>query len=96
MLYKNLPAKLLDNTMFWRIIFDYIAAIQLFVTGKPKNARSVLKARSDFRQMKHNFEDKRKENILYSTSDNYDDILQESIVIGYFLKGKKTYKSLLK
>jgi len=95
MLYKNLPAKLLDDTMFWRTIFDYIAAIQLFVTGKPKNAISVLKARSDFRQMKHNFEEKRKENILYSTSDNYSDILQESIVIGYFLKGKKTYNSLL-
>ena len=94
MLYKNLPAKLLKDTMFWRMIFDYIAAIQLFVTGKPKNAISVFKARSDFKRMQPNFEEKRKQNILYSTSDNYSDILQKSIVIEYFLKGKKTFDSL--
>jgi len=94
MLYKNLPAKLLKDTMFWRMIFDYIAAIQLFVTGKPKNAISVFKARSDFKRMQPNFEEKRKQNILYSTSDNYSDILQKSIVIEYFLKGRKTFDSL--
>lgn len=94
MLYKNLPAKLLKDTMFWRMIFDYIAAIQLFVTGKPKNAISVFKARSDFKRMQPNFEEKRKQNILYSTSDNYSDILQKSIVIEYFLKSKKTFDSL--
>jgi len=96
MLYKNLPTKLLKKTMFWRFIFDYMAAVQLFITGKPKNAVSVFKARSDFKRMQPHFEDKRKENILYSTSDNQSDIFQQSIVIEYYLKGKKTFSSLIK
>ena len=95
MLYKNLPNKLLEKTMSYRLFFDYLAAIQMFITGKPKNAKSIIKARRDFNVMKPDFEEKRKENILYSTSDNQSDILQKSIVFEYFLKGKKTYKSLL-
>ncbi len=96
MLYKNLPAKLLKKTMFWRFIFDYLAALQLFATGKPKNAISVFKARADFKRMRPSFEEKRKENILYSTSDNQSDIFQKSIVVEFYLKGKKTFHALMK
>ena len=96
MLYKNLPTKLLKNKMFLRLFFDYIAAIQLFVSGKPKNALSVFKARSDFKRMLPNFQEKRKQNILYSTTDNRSDIFQKSIVIEYYFKGKKTFNALFK
>src|ERR1035437_3818437 len=34
MLYKKLPARLLEKILKWRFVFDYAAAIQLFVTGK--------------------------------------------------------------
>ena len=95
MLYKNLPAKILDDTMYWRTFFDYLAAFQLFITGKPANAKSVLRARRDFKKMKPGFEDKRKENILYSTTDNELNIFQGSIVFNYFLKAKKTYSHLV-
>ena len=94
MLYKNLPTKLLKKTMFWRSVFDYAAAVQLFITGKPKNAGSVIKARKDYKQLQPAFEEKRKQNILYSTSDNKKDILQKSIVLEYYLKGKKTFNLL--
>lgn len=95
MLYKNLPTKLLKKTMNWRFVFDYIAAFQLFITGKPKNARSVIQARKDFNRMVLDFELKRKENILYSISDNQSDIFQKSIVLKYYLKGEKTFKALI-
>lgn len=94
MLYKNLPVKLLKNTMNWRCVFDYMAALQLFISGKPKNAKSVFRARRDYKQILSTFEEKRKQNILFSTSDNKSDILQKSIVLEYYLKGKKTFKSL--
>lgn len=94
MLYKNLPNKLLKKTMFWRLVFDYAAAFQLFITGKPRNAMSVFKARSDFKKMQQKFEEKRKENILFSTNDNQLDTLQKSIVLEYYLKGNKTFNSL--
>ncbi|HLP05868.1 MAG TPA: glycosyltransferase family 2 protein [Paludibacter sp.] len=96
MLYKNLPNKLLKRTMFWRLIFDYAAAFQLILTGKPQNGFTVFKARSDFKRMKPSFEGKRKENILHATNDCKELILQKSIVFEYYFKGKKTYKSLLK
>jgi len=95
MLYKNLPTKLLKKTMFWRFIFDYSAAFQLFITGKTANAKSVFKARKDFKTMQPRFENKRIENILNSTTNNESDIFQKSIVLNYYLKGKKTYNSLI-
>ena len=94
MLYKNLPARLLKNTMRWRTVFDYAAAIQLFITGKPGNATSVFKARRDFKKIKPEFEEKRRQNIFYSTIDNEPDIFQKSIVLEYYLKGKKTFNAL--
>ena len=94
MLYKNLPLRLLKNVMFWRLVFDYAAAIQLFITGKPKNAISVFKARRDYKQIRPDFDEKRRQNILYSTTETPSDILQKSIVLEYYLKGKKTYHSL--
>jgi len=95
MLYKNLPARLLEKTMRWRTVFDYAAAVQLFITGKPKNALSVFRARRDFKNMQPAFEEKRKQNILYATSDNKQNILQKSIVLEYYLKGKKTYQEIM-
>jgi hypothetical protein len=94
MLYKNLPNNLLKQVMTSRLMFDYLAAVQLFITGKPKNAISVLKARTDFNKMVPDFEGKRKENILYSTIVDQSDVYQESIVYEYYFKGKKTFNSL--
>jgi len=95
MLYKNLPAALLEKTMLWRTIFDYVAALQLFITGKPKNAGSVFRARRDFKKMLPDFEEKRKQNILFSTNDNASSIFQKSIILEYYLKGKKTFSMLV-
>ena len=93
LLYKNLPAKLLKKTLFWRFLFDYIAALQLFISGKPKNSLSVIRARKQFKKMVPDFEDKRNENILYSTVENPNGILQESIVLNYYLKSKRIFSS---
>ena len=96
MLYKNLPAALLDKTMNRRFIFDYVAALQLFITGKPKNASSVFKARRDFKKLLPDFVEKRKQNILYSTNDSTSSIFQKSIILEYYLKGKKIFSELMK
>jgi len=94
MLYKNLPAGLLKKIMFFRFLFDYAAAFQLFITGKPKNALSIFKARRDYKKMQPDFEEKRNQNLILSTTDATTNIYQKSIVLDYFLKGKKTYNSL--
>ena len=94
MLYKNLPVRLLKKIMFFRFLFDYAAAFQLFITGKPKNAMSIFKARRDYKKMQPDFEEKRNQNLILSTTDATTNIYQKSIVLDYFLKGKKTYNSL--
>ena len=96
MLYKNLPQKSLSNIMRWRMLFDYAAAFQLFVTGKPQNAKSVLEARKDFKKMLPGFVDKRIENLSSATRTDFPEMLRKSIVIEYYLKGNKTYSKLIK
>ena len=96
MLYKNLSQKSLSNIMRWRMLFDYAAAFQLFVTGKPKNAKSVFKARRDFKKMLPGFVDKRIENLSSATRTDFPEMLRKSIVIEYYLKGNKTYSKLIK
>jgi len=96
MLYKNLPQKSLSNIMRCRMLFDYAAAFQLFVTGKPKNAKSVFKARRDFKKMLPGFVDKRIENLSSATRTDFPEMLRKSIVIEYYLKGNKTYSKLIK
>jgi len=94
LLYKNLPTDLLRRTMFWRRFFDYSAAFQFIFTGKFKNAKSVFRARSDYKKMLPDFMEKRNENILYSTNLNIAEIYPDSIVLKYYLRNKKTYNSL--
>lgn len=94
LLYKNLPTDLLRRTMFWRRIFDYSAAFQFILTGKFQNAKSIFRARSDYKKMLPDFFEKRNENILYSTNLNIAEIYLDSIVFSYFLKNKRTYNSL--
>ena len=94
LLYKNLPTDLLRRTMFWRRIFDYSAVFQFILTGKFQNAKSVFRARSDYKKMLPDFLEKRNENILYSTNLNIAEIYLDSIVFSYFLKNKRTYNSL--
>lgn len=96
LLYKNLPTKSLKRTLSRRRCFDYLAAFQLYITGKPENAKSVLKAREDFKNMVGGFEEKRKENLLYCTNNEPSDILPKSLVLSYFLFGKRTYSKLMK
>ena len=93
LLYKNLPTDLLRRTMFWRRIFDYSAAFQFILTGKFQNAKSIFRARSDYKKMLPDFLEKRNENILYSTNLNIAEIYLDSIVFSYFLKNKRTYNS---
>ncbi len=96
MLYKNLPAKVLNNILFWRFIFDYAAALQLFITGKPQNAFSIFKARKDYKMLLPDFEEKRKENIQLSTIQNHNEILQKSIIFNYYLRGMNTFSDFWK
>lgn len=95
MLYKNLPQQSLSKIMKWRRIIDYVAAIQLYVTGKPKNAAAVIKARKDFKVMQPDFVEKRNENILFATRTYCDEMIKKSIIVEYYFKNNKKFSKIV-
>ncbi|MBN2765219.1 MAG: glycosyltransferase family 2 protein [Paludibacteraceae bacterium] len=94
MLYKNLAQSELQKVLNARFLFDYVAALQMLLTGKFKNAQAVLKARGDFRKMKADFEPKRRENLLYATCTGCSQVLKRSIVLEYYIRKKRFYSEL--
>jgi GT2 family glycosyltransferase len=94
MLYKNLPQKDLKRVLCARFWFDYVAALQLFVTGKRKNAYSVFKARRDYKKLKPSFELKRAEIQRSATKESLETIYSKSIVFNYYLKSKQKFNLL--
>lgn len=93
LLYKNLPQKQLFPVLFVRFFMDYLAAFQLFITGKPQNAKAVFKARLDFRKMLPSFKNKREENLRKTTQTHIPEIAKKSVILNYYLLGRKTFKA---
>lgn len=94
LLYKNLPQHKFFLIFFVRFFMDYIAAFQLLITGKPKNALAVFKARRDFSRMLPSFKIKRKENLEKTVLTKIPEISRKSIILNYYFLGKKSFSSL--
>lgn len=94
LLYKNLPQRKFLPIFFIRFFLDYLAAFQLFVTGKPKNAQAVFKARRDFSKMLPAFRMKRKENLEKTIQINIPEITSKSIILNYYFLGRKRFSDL--
>ena len=89
MLYKNLPASRLWWVMAVRWGLDYVAALQLLLTGKPKNAWAALQARWDYHRMKPSMRQKRQENMRMATVPYPDTICRRSIIWDYYIRQKR-------
>ena len=94
LLYKNLPQDKFFLIFFVRFFLDYIAAFQLLITGKPKNALAVFKARRDFSKMLPSFKMKRKENLEKTVLTDIPEISRKSIILNYYFLGKKKFSGL--
>ena len=94
MLYKNLPENQLRKVLFYRFILDYLAAIQLFVSGKPQNAMSVLKARNAFHNVKSKYKAIRIENRSFTTVENHVQMFNKSIVAQFYLYKKRCFSDI--
>lgn len=96
LLYKNLSPKQLFPVLFLRFFMDYLAAFQLFITGKPQNAKAVFQARKDYRKMLPSYKSKRKENLQKTTRTHIPEIAKKSVILNYYLLGRKTFKAIYK
>jgi GT2 family glycosyltransferase len=94
MLYKNLPENRLKTVMCWKFILDHISVIKFALSGRWRNAKSVLKAQRDYRRMKPRFIDKRKVVLMSTKVACFDEISSKSLVFNYFVLGRKLFDQL--
>lgn len=94
MLYKNMTDKELKKVYFLRFFLDYLAALQMIVTFQRGHAYHVWKARHDFKKMRALYNRERKENEQKRTIQKPSGILRRSLVIAYYLFGKKQFNDI--
>ena len=92
MLYKNLSHTELNSILFKRKLFDGLAAVKFLLSLQFGNFMAVAKAHKDFyksisslKAKRLQLEDKRKR-------DKHSQIYPKSLVIAFFVKGKKLFK----
>ena len=89
MLYKNLPTSKWLLVMLIRIPLDYVAALQMLLSGKWLNFKAVFQARCAFWRLRKQYKairaaNLRKSEVLYPTT-----ISKRSIIFDYYLLGKR-------
>ena len=94
MLYKNLPERELRRVFRIRYGLDVIAATKFFVTGHPKNAWAVFRARHEFKRLKKDYSEIRKENIDKTTCAPVPEIRAKSLLFSFYFKGKQKFSQL--
>lgn len=94
MLYKNLPEKNLQRVLRIRFWLDYIAAAKFLLEGHPQNARAVYKARKEFSELQSVYASKRRDNLEKTVVTDIPELWSKSILLLFYLKGKKTYRAL--
>ena len=96
LLYKNMQIRRLRRVLIVRWFLDYAAALQLFLSGKSQNAKSVFKARRDFARDKHLFADDRRDNIAKTVKSDDDILAPFAVLWQYYGRGKNTFDKLRK
>ena len=95
MLYKNLPEDELKSVMCMRWWLDMLAAMQFLAKFDFSNFKAVLRANSEFRRMKPDFEADRQLNLSRrKIKGRVPERCDFSILWQYYAKGKKTYQEL--
>lgn len=96
MIYKNTNKKRFRRIAFVRFWLDIAAALHLLLQGHPANAREVLHAQRDFLRMRPQMTPQRDENLRLTTVHTIQEMLPQSLLVAYYLKGAKTYDKLMK
>ena len=89
MLYKNLPPVQWLLVMLIRIPLDYVAALQMLLSGKWLNFKAVFQARCAFWRLRKQYKAIRAANLRNSRVQYPTIISKRSIIVDYYLLGKR-------
>ena len=96
MLYKNLPEAELKRVLRIRGLLDIVAMVVFFLKGEKDNAKAVIQARKEFKQLRPSFEASRKDNLLHTVTDDVQGKCSFSILWKYHVCGAKYFSQLPK
>jgi GT2 family glycosyltransferase len=94
MLYKNLPADEIRSVMVIRRMLDYVAALSFICKGQFSNAWTIWRARRQYRHMRSLYKEVRRENLKKKSGLDIAERFKSSILVQYYLKGKKHFSQL--
>lgn len=87
MLHKNLGGASREKVFFIRLLFDCMAGMLFLLKGEFSNTRSIIQAYKAFREMKKGYP-------VPSEAGLRAGIYPRSIILDYFLRGKKKFSDL--
>ena len=94
LLFKNVDNKKLYRVLFFRLLFDIIAAMSFLFSFRPDFFYSVLKAHHAFFRSIGELTIKRKRNFQFFIKSDHNEIYPHSIVFQFFIKDIKTFNNL--
>lgn len=94
MLYKNLPQEEFDKVMRVRTCLDYVAALTFLLKGDISNARAVISARREYKQICPSFSLSREENLRKKTLNPIPERTKSSILWQFYARGCKRFSQL--
>ena len=94
MLYKNLPAERRTGVLAIRYFLDYLAALQMLLSGKRKDALAVVRARFEYSHIKHEFDNQRQQNLEATTVGKIPEQRPRSLLWSYYIRRRRRYSEL--
>lgn len=94
MLYKNLPQAELAHVMAVRRLLDYVAAIAFLLKGQIHNAQAIIRARRQYKALRHSFADARKENLRKTILNPIPERIKKSILWQFYARRRKFFWQL--
>jgi GT2 family glycosyltransferase len=89
MMYKNLPEKHRNRTLFLRIVMDWISAANSLLHGDTTVLRAVLQAHGAYRKALPEYRKYRKKPVSFPSC-----VYHRSVVYQYFIKGIRKFGQL--
>lgn len=94
MLFKNAGERHLESILLRRTILDFVAAFSFLFTGGFSHSKAVIKAYFDYKKWKKQSASIRAEIQKNRKVQSPDCMYQRSIIVQYYLKGRKKFSEL--
>ena len=94
LLYKNLSSDRYWWTYVFRLLLDWVAALQMLLQGKPKNAWAVIEAQTEFIRMRSDFKGDRNKNLALTKHKKPSGLLNLWLIWQVYINKKQKYSDL--